>query len=201
MTDLSRQGIHMVARPLVIPRVHLPEGFSLVHLPAADVRDTWCALLPRCDLLDNVNEAQTIFDRDFAPRLSDFAERCVFLRDDGKDCLIGTATAWFPAPEWPDFGLVHWVGVLPEYRGRSLSLPILARVLSIMAQQYHQAYLSTQGFRLAAILQYLRLGFRPCYTSEASRQAWEEVATHIHHPGLLHPLAGCPPSNQRNDVP
>lgn len=90
---------------------------------------------------------------------------------------IGTATAWY-ANNKPDgnCGLVHWVGIRPEFQGRGLAKPLLTIVLTRMKQLGHRsASLRTATIRLPAINLYLKFGFVPVVNHSEERGYWEEV--------------------------
>jgi ribosomal protein S18 acetylase RimI-like enzyme len=77
---------------------------------------------------------------------------------------IGTATAWFDAPQSGEeigVGRVHWVAIVPEFQGRGLAKPLLDSVLQMLRVCGHtRAVLLTDTRRPAAIALYEKFGFR-----------------------------------------
>lgn len=68
-----------------------------------------------------------------------------------------------------------WVAVLPEHRGRGLSVSICREVLACARDAgFTRAFLSTEDFRLGAIKTYLRLGFEPVITPEQAAR-WDAI--------------------------
>lgn len=137
------------------------------------------------------------------------ASRMHFLVDDATGERIGTTTAWwgannsklvtaffsaFAALHWSDccsspsltvpftnaVGVVHYVGMLPQYGGRGLSRPLMVAVLRQMKALGHTAStLGTSTGRWAAVNLYARLGFQPEIAegpaAATEYRAWREL--------------------------
>jgi mycothiol synthase len=92
--------------------------------------------------------------------------------------IVSTASSQLRAQHTPTSGYVHWVGTVPEHRGKRLAYVLVARVLQdFVARGYTGAYLETQSFRHAAIKTYMKLGFTPEYEREGVNQQaiWSSV--------------------------
>ncbi len=77
------------------------------------------------------------------------------------EALVGTATAWEHDFGDGPAGLVHWVGVRPEARGKRLGTALSVRVLEeLAARGYSDAWLNTSRQRKAAVKLYQQLGFK-----------------------------------------
>ena len=101
-------------------------------------------------------------------------ERIFFAQLDGKP--VATASAYHAGPALPRTGRIHYVGTLPEARGRRLGRLVSLAALHRMRQEnLVAALLSTDDFRLAAIKTYLRLGFEPLLVDENQRDRWQTV--------------------------
>ena len=81
--------------------------------------------------------------------------------------IVGTASAWEANYGEGPVGLIHWVGVEPEYRGLGLGRAVSIRALEeLAARGYADAWLNTSYERAAAVRLYERLGF------EVHRETW-----------------------------
>ena len=91
------------------------------------------------------------------------------------DEVVGTATAW-ELRERPGHGVLHYLAVLPEHRGKHLGHVLTARVLGLLKEMgYNDAWLTTDDFRLSAIRVYLALGFEPVCKDKSHAERWEIV--------------------------
>lgn len=92
----------------------------------------------------------------------------------GED-VVGTATAW-EARERRGHGLLHYLAVLPEHRGKHLGIVLIVRVLELLRDMgYPDVWLTTDDFRLPAIRTYLSTGFEPVYKDKSHEERWEIV--------------------------
>lgn len=99
----------------------------------------------------------------------------VFVLDDAG-VVTATASARHGVAEFPGMGYVHWVGVRPEARGRSLGRAATLRVVEhFAAGGPWPVVLTTDDERLPAISTYLGLGFIPHYVDDDHRERWSQV--------------------------
>ncbi len=92
-----------------------------------------------------------------------FRPERVFFAVCGEE-LVGTTTAWTAEHEGREVGLIHWVAVTPEHRGRGVGEALNARALHHLKEMgYREAVLSTNASLQSAVRLYHRLGFREVY--------------------------------------
>lgn len=125
-----------------------------------------------------------VFEQQFGWNKHVLLERqCYLTLADGHP--IGTASAWFPAPEDdPAWGRIHWVAISPDYQGRGLSKALLSVICHRLQRLLYQAaYLHTSTARVAAINLYRSFGFEPYLRHDRDRTVWQALA-----PALKLPL-------------
>lgn len=89
---------------------------------------------------------------------------------------VGSACAWSTPEHDPTIGWLHMVCVRPEHRGRRLGYCVSLRALHRMRERgFATARLLTDDVRLAAIREYLALGFRPLHTHESHPGRWDAI--------------------------
>jgi mycothiol synthase len=87
------------------------------------------------------------------------AERIFFAVCDGE--LVGTTTAWTAEFEGREVGLIHWVAVVPEHRGKGLGWLLNVQALHKLKEMgYEECVLSTNESLSSAVRLYGRLGFQ-----------------------------------------
>ena len=156
-----------------IPFFDLPKGFSLRWYQPGDDR-CWFEIHRRADR-ENVITPD-LFRRKFGSDEGELGRRQAYLVAPDES-VIGTASAWFDRDfEGGQYGRVHYVAILPEYQGRGLSKPLLAKVCTRLRELGHErAYLTTSTGRLRAIRLYLRFGFVPLIRSPEDAKALQEI--------------------------
>ncbi len=164
-----------------IPQYPLPGGYQMRRYRPGD-KDTW-SLIHR--IADSRPDAEEIFDRVFGPDLPAMERRCYFLvSPDGND--VGTITAWYERNyhrrRW---GLIHWLAILPEHQGRSLSKPMMTIAMNRLGWLGHRrALLRTATSRIPALKTYLDFGFAPDMRSKDADRGWRLVRQFVDHPAL-----------------
>lgn len=148
----------------------LPEGYSFSHYKGPEDIHVWnvCTSIVYENVNDEERFKQEIFDfEDIVP------ERDVWFLDyNGKH--VGTATSFIYGST--GVGDMHWVGVLPEFRGKGL-----AKYLSYIVQKTLRdrgakyVSLTTGEGRPAAVKSYLTAGFLPVEYAEGMVSRWEKV--------------------------
>jgi mycothiol synthase len=101
--------------------------------------------------------------------------------------LVATAgAAHNPNPGryyFPFGGELGYLLVHPEHRGKRLGQAVSAMVVErFMSAGYESIRVCVQGFRLAAIKTYLRLGFVPFLHAEDASLRWQRICERIGRP-------------------
>lgn len=161
-----------------IPEFSLPEGFNMRFFKNGE-EHLWARVETAVDEFSTEAAALEHFDREFGQFCDEMEKRCIFLETIGGD-VIGTTTAWYGKLEGEDkvSGRIHWVGIIPEYQGKKLSKPLLAKAMQVLAEYHDSAYLTSQTTSYQAVNMYLNFGFEPYVTNETDVEAWtllEEV--------------------------
>ena len=101
-------------------------------------------------------------------------EGLFFVFHDGTP--VGSAFAWRDFPtEWKH-GRLEMVCVLPAHRGHNLGSFLALQVLNWLKDNgFEDVELTTDDWRLAAVKQYLRLGFEPVINDDSARSRWLQV--------------------------
>jgi len=72
--------------------------------------------------------------------------------------------------------MLHMVSALPEYKGKGLGHAVCAKVLEHMHNEgITEMRLSTDDWRVPAIVIYLRLGFVPEFIDETMEERWDKI--------------------------
>src|SRR5215831_3404748 len=84
---------------------------------------------------------------------------------------------------FPFGGELAYLVVHPEHRGQGLGTALSLQVVQrLLDAGYETLWLGVQGFRLAAINIYLRLGFRPLLHQSELAERWQRICEHIAWP-------------------
>ena len=176
-----------------IPVLAVPDGFSIRTYRVGE-ESRWACVEASAGEFGSIVDARRHFLTEFGENLNDMENRCQFLvrrsaSADGSDgTLVGTATAWYGAPETTDIqtrrGRLHWVGIVPEFQGKGLAKPLVAHTLRVMARYHDRAYLTTQTTSYRAVKIYLDFGFRPAFVTDQGRKGWRLLAELLGHPAL-----------------
>lgn len=136
-----------------LPDFALPDGFTLrAFEPGDDAK--WWQIHERADPLmaHRSGSHREFFGSDFDAL---HARQLFLVSPNGE--AIGTASAWWDDDET---GRVHWVAIVPEFQGRKLAKPLIARVLQLLRAHGHsRAILTTSRQRPRAIALYRGFGF------------------------------------------
>jgi len=93
--------------------------------------------------------------------------------------LVATALCKHnPIEGHPRGGELGWVAGDPDHAGRGLGLAVCAAATAhFIRAGYRDIYVRTQHWRLAAIKTYLKLGYEPVVTGEATADLWRDILT------------------------
>ena len=154
-----------------LPSVALPEGYVLRPMEAGQ---EWAYL----EVMNHSNYSgeadEAWFARTFAndPEYEPAHLQLVWK----GDRPVAAATGWHETIDGERWGMIHWVGVSHDERGRGLGKAVtLAALHRLRWRGLTRVMLMTNGWRLAAVATYLRLGFRPWPSESAPREVWEGV--------------------------
>jgi mycothiol synthase len=155
----SQGGLRM-QRPLdgAWPAWTVPDGFALRPLQPGE-EAAWIELKNACFRADGGQDwTLDNFQREFVDSPVYDLDRILVATAGEK--LAGTTSAWEWDYGWGPVGLIHWVGVDPQYRGKGLGEAITIRALEqLKARGYADTWLATSRDRHAAVRLYERLGF------------------------------------------
>lgn len=89
---------------------------------------------------------------------------------------VGSAFAWRDSSDEWKHGRLEMVCVLPSHRGHNLGYWLTLRVLQWFNERgFEDVELTTDDWRLAAVKQYLNLGFEPVVTDDITRSRWLKI--------------------------
>lgn len=156
-----------------LPEIKMPQGYTIRIFEDGD-EVAWCNIINETVSEGQNNWTVEKFNKEFKESPVFEPGRVFFVIFENEP--IGTATAWVKEPGEKITGMVHYVGVLPEHKGRKLGYLITLQTLHYMKEHgYKDAFLQTDDNRLAAIKTYLALGFEPEIIAENQHERWVEV--------------------------
>ena len=183
-TEIEHIPLVMVRGHLTDLPVHaLPDGF-IERFYRRGERSSWAGIETRAGEFSTTDRALEHFAREFGPFEEAMEERCVFAIDESNGTPVGTATAWYNDARGPEWGRLHWVGVVPEHQGKGIGRSLVSVALRRMAAYHTKAYLTTQTTSVAAVRIYLDVGFRPSIESSKCRDGWRLMRTLLSHRAL-----------------
>ena len=153
-----------------LPALVLPAGFTLRSYQAGDSTH-WERILAASF---GGEPGRFGFDQIMRREPAYRPERVLFVV--ANDTPVATASAWRAPGLLPETGMVHFVGVVPEFQGHRLGYWVtLATLHRMAADGLRAASLTTDEFRLPAVKTYLRMGFEPVLVHENQRERWRQV--------------------------
>lgn len=154
------------------PVFQCPKPFAIeLYQPGRE--DDWLSIHEQSD---QFNIFTSFVFADQFGRNVDLLKDCQLYLVDRDGEPIGTATAWADT-RTAYSGRVHWLAILPQFQGLGLAKPLLSAVCQKLFQMGHtKGCLSTSTARIAAIMLYLKFGFRPLIQSEEDDISWCQFA-------------------------
>jgi len=142
------------------PRHALPAGYVFSHYkPGFEAR--WAALQYEVGLCDSLEEAEAIFENDFAGREA-LTGRMLFVLDQNNE-LAGTGCLWDGNHFGRTLQRLHYIAVSPSHQGKGIAKAIVSKLLdmynAIGVGDY--IYLTSQTESWRALHLYMGFGFRP----------------------------------------
>ena len=136
-----------------VPQFPLAAGFTIRRYQPGDA-ETWMRIEQAADRY--LTGHREIYEREFARHEALLGARQLFLCEPGGEAG-GTATAWFGDDDGQPYGRVHWMAIVPEWRGKGLAKPLVTAVCNRLRELGHtRAYLITEAVRVPAINLYLK---------------------------------------------
>ena len=154
-----------------LPPVELPEGYVLRSMEADEAR-AYQAVMNQSNYAGEVDDAwfEETFARD--PAYDPSYLQIIW----HGERPVAAAAAWHKEIDGELWGMVHWLGVVRDERGKGLGKAIALAALHRLRQRgFRRAMLDTGDWRLPAVAAYLRLGFRPWPTVKAPQSVWDRV--------------------------
>lgn len=173
------EAVRMV-RPALdnIPYCPVPAEYAIRRFRAGDDL-TWRLIHLAADKYNDITPE--LFVQQYGTDATLHEERVFFLDHSRSGRTVGAAAAW-----WEDgsggvnWGMVHWVAILPEYQGLGLSKALLAAVCCRLRELgYARARLSTSSGRIPAINLYRSFGFEPEVRSAGDWKTWKSIESHL----------------------
>ncbi len=161
----------------------LPEGYYFRNFKDGDI-GVWADIERSAGEFTNIQSALTRFNEEFEGLEPELRSRCFFLCND-RDDAIGTAMGWYGNFDGEDMGRLHWIAIKPQYQGKKLGKPLVAKAMARIQKSHNRAYLTSQTTSWKAINMYLDFGFEPLYTVEDDKKAWVLLRDKLGHPALL----------------
>jgi mycothiol synthase len=166
------------------PQPTPPAGYILRSYQAGDAA-AWNAILTASFQADPGRFDFNVImrnDPSFRP------ERLLFACHEGTP--VAVSAAFYSPSHMPNGSRIHYVGVLPSHQGKQLGYHVCLACLHQMRKEGRKgAFLSTDDFRLPAIVTYLRLGFRPLLVHDNQRSRWPAIFDRLGKPDLTQPFA------------
>ena len=163
------------------PEPPMPEGYSTRLWGPGDEK-TWVRVQAASEKFHKMTMES--FEREFGKGRPALGDRQFFLVSPGGED-VGTITAWCAGPQWgPNWGLIHWVAIVPDHQGKKLAKPMMAVAMRKLRELHASACLNTSSARIPAIKVYLDFGFKPNMQTKDAAEAWAEVKGKLEHPLL-----------------
>ena len=170
----------MMKRPDLedLPEIELPGGFECRHYRDGD-EDGWNRLM---DEVFEREKGKSDFEKEMIAGKAFRPERVWFIETDGPE-IVATASAWYVPRYGPETGVLHWVAVRPDSRGRRLGRAVSLAAMHQAAREGRTCMvLSTDDYRAPAAKTYLRLGFRPLLRHESHAERWRRILAQLDWP-------------------
>ena len=162
-----------------VPEYDLPAGYS-IRWYQPGYEESWQKVQSLADEYTRVTPG--LFREQFGADIKLLSERQCFLCN-GKENIIGTATAWLDNQGEKSPGRIHWVAIIPQQQGKGLAKLLLTIICKRLKGLGHsKTYLTTQTVRIPAINLYVKFGFTPVIDSDLDREIWEKLQKHIKYP-------------------
>ena len=161
----------------------LPPGYYFRNYREGDEK-IWAYIEAGAGEFKDEKAALERFENEFGESKADLKERCFFLCHEEAG-PIGTSMAWYNLDfHGEEYGRLHWVAIHPDFQGRKLARPLIAKAIEKLQSLHDKAYLTSQTTSWIAIKIYLDFGFVPLLESPDCKEAWRLLALKLKHPAL-----------------
>ena len=156
----------------------LHKDYSLSFYQKGD-KHAWANIMYKTKEFSSVKEALERFENEFSKKEEKLKCTCMFI-ETKKQEKIATIIAWNGTFNNQEIGRIHWLSVVPEHQGKSLSKYLLYKASELLFQKYDLIYLSTQSKSEKAINLYLNNRFKPCQFNETVEKEWDRIYDNYH---------------------
>ena len=160
----------------------LPPGYYFRNFRDGDI-DIWVDIEKASGEFVTIKDAIKRFRDEFDDLKEELESRCFFLCNEIGE-PVGTAMGWFGDLHGEKLGRLHWISIKPEYQGRRLGKPLVAKAMERIQKSHDKAYLTSQTTSWRAINMYLDFGFQPLYIDDNCKKAWMLLKKKLGHPSL-----------------
>lgn len=152
------------------PEPRLPAGYALRCYRDAD-KEAYLALMAKAGF--------DVFDEKMLERMLTriLPDGFFVIEHEATGALAATSMSIHkPTGEFPFGGELGFVAGDPEHKGKGLGLAVCAAATArLIRGGYRNIHLITHDWRLPAIKTYLKLGYRPVYTEQATPEVWQGI--------------------------
>lgn len=148
----------------------VPHGYVIEHYRSG-MESVWAEIQQAAGEFQHETQEGTIeyFYRAFGRNENLLKQRMVFLKDVNTSEYVGVCAAWFSQKNGQEIPIIHWLAVIPTYRGRGCARMLITAVMKMFSREYpgQMIYLHTQPSSYQAIKLYQDFGFcmakKDCY--------------------------------------
>ena len=162
----------------------VPNDLNIRNYTAADYEQMLDALIPLTVKRYDENDLNNVILKKVGVK-----PEGVFVVEMGGN-IVGTATGYFHLPHddkpGDNGGTLHMVSALPSVSGKGVGYAVCAAAVNYLIDAgCEYVDLTTDDFRLPAIVTYVKLGFRPVIDDEEMEERWSVLAEKLELPVLV----------------
>lgn len=153
----------------------LPEGYTFVRYEKG-MEEDWAYILLESGEFDSHRDALKRFHQEFG-RVSELGKYMHFIENE-KSELVATVTAWHGTVKDKLRGRLHWFNVVPESQGYGLGLPLLSKGMTMLQENYEDAFLKVDLNNKVMIRLFMSMGWRPLIVHPWEVRVWVQAGYH-----------------------